>query len=172
MTRGLPPCGPRSARFLSRYPRPIPVFPSLQGLTTAYLTMLSTAQTYLRLVIGWSLKNEMQADAVEPNLWQEPGVPPNILKDRQPAAPGPNTGPYVGLPIWSGAETRDREVQCCHTNSKSREGVIVRACYVFSMLMYQIQAIRQGGRVLYSVLWGYENKPRLFPYTALSDWFV
>jgi hypothetical protein len=158
MTWGLPSCGPRSARFLSRYPRPIPAFPSLHRLTTAFNDAVNSP-AMLRLVIGWLLKNEMQEEAVESNL-------------RQAAcSPGLNSGPWVGLPIRSGAEAQDREVQCCHTNSKRRESVTVGAWYVFSMLLYQIHAIHQGGRVLVQCfVWIWEQTAIISLYSI--NWLV
>ena len=60
-------------------------------------------------------------------------VPLNILTDRQPAACslGSEFGTSRGPAYMKGGKRRNNcEIQCCHTNSKSRKGVIHGGEYV------------------------------------------
>ena len=48
---------------------------------------------------------------------------------------------------------------------------VVALCFVYSQVQ-RSKTPRSALRVYLCVLCGSENKQRLFPYTALSDWFV
>ena len=79
---------------------------------------------------------------------------------------------YSSIEFHENSSSGSRVIPCGETDRETKEGSRLQLTVAFQKSVNALKVPRSAHTAYLCVLCGSENKQRLFPYTALNDWFV